>query len=83
MTFRKMNAIWAGPPIAGLAGRCRNGVMAPGGISQQIRAGSLSDVASDIPVGVTLAEYAAARRRKPSGRLRGRITSFLPPRRSR
>jgi hypothetical protein len=78
-----MNAIWAGPPIAGLAGRCRNGVMAPGGISQQIREGSLSDVASDIPPGVTLAGYAAARRRKPSGRLKVRITSFRLPRRSR
>jgi hypothetical protein len=57
--------------------------MAPGGISQQVRVGSLSDVASDIPAGLTLAEYAAARRRKPSGRLKGRITSFLPQRRSR
>jgi hypothetical protein len=38
--------------------------MAPIGISQQIREASLSDVASDIPPGVTLAEYAAARPRR-------------------
>jgi hypothetical protein len=65
MTFRKMNARWAGPPLAGLGNRCANWYMAPGAISRQIREGGLSDVASDIPVGVTLAEYAAARRRKP------------------
>jgi hypothetical protein len=56
--------------------------MATGGISQQIREGSLSDVASDIPVGVTLAEYAASRRRKPGGR-RKRVTSMLLSRRTR
>jgi hypothetical protein len=83
MTFKKMNAIWAGPPIAGLGGRCPNGCMSPGGISQLIREGSLSDVASDIPAGVTLAEYAAARRRKAGGRRRTRVTSFLLARRTR
>jgi hypothetical protein len=83
MTFKKMNAIWAGPPIAGLDGWCRNGYMTPEGISQQIREGSLSDVASDIPAGLTIAEYAAARRRRPGGRRRARVTSFLLPRRIR
>jgi hypothetical protein len=82
MTFRKLNAIWAGLPIAGFGGRCTNWYMASGGISQQIRGGSLSDVASDIPVGVTLAEYAASRRRKPGGR-RKRVTSMLLSRRTR
>jgi hypothetical protein len=56
--------------------------MAAGDISQLIREGSLSDVASDIPAGVTLAEYAAARRRRPAGRLKARVTSILPPRRT-
>jgi hypothetical protein len=78
-----MNAIWAGPPIAGLGGRCANGSMAPGGISQQIRDASLSEVASDIPSGVTLAEYAAGRRRRPGGGLKARVTSLLHPRRTR
>jgi hypothetical protein len=57
--------------------------MAPGDISQQIREGSLSDVASDIPAGVTLAEYAAARRRRPGGRRKGRLASYFLPRRMR
>jgi hypothetical protein len=56
--------------------------MASDGISQQIREGSLSDVASDIPAGLTLAEYAAARRRKPGGRLK-RVASILLPRKPR
>jgi hypothetical protein len=82
MTFRKMNAIWAELPIVGFGGRCANWYMASGAISQQIREGSLSDVASDIPVGVTLAEYAAARRPKPGGR-RKRVTSILLSMRTR
>jgi hypothetical protein len=52
-------------------------------ISQQIRDGSFSDVASDIPAGVTLAEYAAARRRKPNPSLKARVASILLPRKSR
>jgi hypothetical protein len=52
-------------------------------ISQQIRNGSLSEVASDIPAGVTLAEYAAARRRKPSPSLKARVVSIFVPRKSR
>jgi hypothetical protein len=52
-------------------------------ISQQIRDGSLSDVASDIPAGVTLAEYAAARRRKAGPSLKARVVSFFVPRKSR
>jgi hypothetical protein len=52
-------------------------------ISQQIRDGSLSDVASDIPAGVTLAEYAAARQRKPSSSLKARVVSILLPHKSR
>jgi hypothetical protein len=49
-------------------------------ISRQIRDGSLSEVASDIPAGLTLAEYAAARRRKPSPSLKTRVFSiFLAP----
>jgi hypothetical protein len=57
--------------------------MPPVGLSQLIREGSLSDVASDIPVGVTLAEYGAARRRRSGGRLRLRVAAILPPRRHR
>jgi hypothetical protein len=53
------------------------------GISQQVRDGGLSDVASDIPAGVTLAEYAAARRRKPSPSLTARVVSILLPRKPR
>jgi hypothetical protein len=52
-------------------------------ITQQIREASFSGVASDIPAGVTLAEYAAARRRKPDGRLKTRMASIFAPRRSR
>jgi hypothetical protein len=52
-------------------------------ISQQIRDGSLSEVASDIPAGVTLAEYAAARRLKPGPSLKDRVASILLPRKSR
>ena len=52
-------------------------------ISQQIRDGSLSEVASDIPAGVTLAEYAAARRRKPAPSLKARVVSIFVPRKSR
>jgi hypothetical protein len=52
--------------------------MTPAEISQQIREASFSEVESDIPVGVTLAEYAASRRRRPSG-LKARVASiFLP-----
>jgi hypothetical protein len=48
-------------------------------IRQQVREGSISDVESDIPAGVTLAAYAASRRPRPSGRLRTRVFSiFLP-----
>jgi hypothetical protein len=57
--------------------------MPPVGISQLIREGSLSDVASDIPVGVTLAEYGASRRRREGGRRRLRVAAILPPRRHR
>jgi hypothetical protein len=57
--------------------------MTSDGISQQIRDGSLSEVASDIPAGVTLAEYAAARRRKPSPSLKARVVSIFVPRKSR
>jgi hypothetical protein len=52
-------------------------------ISQQIRDGSLSEVASDIPAGVTLAEYAAARRRKPGPSLKARVVSIFLPHKSR
>lgn len=53
------------------------------GITQQVREGSLSDVASDIPAGVTLAEYAASRRPRPSGGLKARMASIFLPRKSR
>jgi hypothetical protein len=52
------------------------------GIAQQVREGALSDVASDIPAGLTIAEY-AARRRKPSPSLRARVVSILLQRKSR
>ena len=52
-------------------------------ISQQIRDGSLSEIASDIPTGVTLAEYAAARRRKAGPSLKARVVSMLLPGKSR
>jgi hypothetical protein len=48
-------------------------------ISRQISDGSLSDVASDIPAGVTLAEYAAARRGKAAPSLKARVVSFFVP----
>lgn len=54
--------------------------MTPIGISQLIREGSLSDVASDIPPGVTLAEYGAARPRRSGGRLKARVAAILSPR---
>jgi hypothetical protein len=57
--------------------------MTSDGISQQIRDGGLSEVASDIPAGVTLAEYAAARRRKPGPSLKARVVSIFVPRKSR
>ena len=50
-------------------------------ISQQIRDGSLSDVASDIPAGVTLAEYAASRP-KPDPSLKARVVSIFLSRKS-
>lgn len=56
--------------------------MTPEGISQHIRETSLSDVESDIPAGLTLAEYAASRRRKPSG-LKARMASIFVPRKPR
>ena len=52
-------------------------------ITQQIREGSVSDVESDIPAGVTLAEYAAARRGKPSPGLKERVASIFVPRKPR
>jgi hypothetical protein len=55
--------------------------MRQGGISALIRETSLSDVASDIPPGVTLAEYANARPRRGGGRLKERATALLSPRR--
>jgi hypothetical protein len=57
--------------------------MTSDGISQQIRDGSLSEVASDIPAGVTIAEYAAARRGKASPSLKARVVSLLLSHRSR
>jgi hypothetical protein len=57
--------------------------MAPGGIAQHIRESSLSDIESDIPPGMTLAEYGAARPRRPGGRLKARMAVFLSPRRPR
>ena len=57
--------------------------MTSDGIVRQIREGALSDVASDIPAGLTLAEYAAARRGKPGARLRTRVVSILLPRKPR
>jgi hypothetical protein len=52
-------------------------------ITQQIREGSVSDVESDVPAGVTLAEYAAARRRKPGASLKARVASIFVPRKPR
>jgi hypothetical protein len=54
--------------------------MPPAGISELIREGSLSDVASDIPPGLTLAEYGAARPRRSGGRLKLRLVAILSPR---
>ena len=51
--------------------------MTSDGILQQVRDGSFSEVESDIPAGVTLAEYAAARRRKGSPSLKARVVSIL------
>ncbi len=53
--------------------------MSPAGVSELIREGSLSDVAGDIPPGVTLAEYAPARPRRPGGRLKLRLVAILSP----
>jgi hypothetical protein len=52
-------------------------------ITQQVREGSVSEVESDIPAGVTLAEYAASRRSRPSGGLRARVASIFVPRKPR
>jgi hypothetical protein len=52
-------------------------------ITQQVREGSVCDVESDIPAGVTLAEYAAARRGKPNPSLKARVASIFVPRRPR
>ena len=52
-------------------------------ILQQVRDGSFSEVASDIPAGVTLAEYAAARRRKAGPSLKARVVSIFLPGKSR
>jgi hypothetical protein len=56
--------------------------MTSAGITQQLRDASLVTVESDIPQGLTLAEYAAARPRKPDGRLK-RVASILLSRKSR
>jgi hypothetical protein len=45
--------------------------MSSAGITELVREGSVSDLACDIPAGMTLAEYGAARRRPRTG-LRGR-----------
>jgi hypothetical protein len=52
-------------------------------ITRQVREGSVCDVESDIPAGVTLAEYAAARRGKPSPSLKARVASIFVPRKPR
>jgi hypothetical protein len=52
-------------------------------ITRQVREGSVSDLESDIPAGVTLAEYAALRRPRPSGGLKARVASIFLPRRAR
>jgi hypothetical protein len=46
-------------------------------ITQQVREGSVSDVESDIPVGLTLAEYAASRPPQSSGGLKARVASIF------
>jgi hypothetical protein len=57
--------------------------MTPAVNSQQIREGSLSDIESDIPAGLTLAEYAASRRQSSPAGLKARAASLLRPRRTR
>jgi hypothetical protein len=57
--------------------------MTSAGISQQIREGSLSDIESDIPAGLTLAEYAASRRQGSPAGLKARVASLLRSRRAR
>jgi hypothetical protein len=57
--------------------------MPPIAISQRIRESGLSDVASDIPPGVTLAEYGAARSRGTGRRLRVLVARLLSGRGSR
>jgi hypothetical protein len=52
-------------------------------ITQQVREASVCDVESDIPAGVTLAEYAAARRGEPSPSLKARVASIFVPRKPR
>jgi len=52
-------------------------------ITRQVREGSVSDVESDIPAGLTLAEYAASRRPRPSGGLKARMASIFLPRKPR
>jgi hypothetical protein len=57
--------------------------MASNAIPQYLREGSLSDLESDIPAGLTLAEYAASRRPRSTGGLKARVTSILRGRRPR
>jgi hypothetical protein len=57
--------------------------MTPAVISHELREGSLSDVESDIPAGLTLAEYAASRRPTAPAGLKARVASLLRPRRTR
>jgi hypothetical protein len=57
--------------------------MASDAIAQHIRESSLSDIESDIPAGLTLAEYAASRRQTAGGGLKARVASLLRPRRTR
>jgi hypothetical protein len=52
-------------------------------ITQQVREGSVSDVESDIPAGVTLAEYAAARQGEAGPSLKARVASIFVPRKAR
>ena len=51
--------------------------------TQAIRDQAFLPLVSDIPEGLTLAEYAAARRGKPGARLRTRVVSILLPRKPR
>jgi hypothetical protein len=57
--------------------------MTPAVIPHQLREGSLSDIESDIPAGLTLAEYAASRRPRSGGGLKARVASLLRSRRMR